>query len=342
MADTSIATGSALTQKLWDKAVIFEAMKYLYFKRFSGPGMNNIFEEKDDLSKKKGDRITYQLFMKLANAPSLSGSTLELNEEALVPYSDTVTVELMRNGVRLDGELTEQRVVFNLQETARQALAIWLAETIDSYCFRFLWGDTTLTFGETAQAPEATAIVYAGDATSTSDIDASDTYDLTLMDACKEKAITRDPMVRPLNVDGDEVYINILHPFQITDIRSNTAAGQWQDYQKYAAAQDGQKNPIFTGANAMYNGVLIHSHRNIHTVTNWGAGSNVNGAEGLFCGKQTGCIAWAKKPFWRQKLFDYQDKAGFACGAILGINKTIFNSLDYAVFVVRSAAVAHS
>src|SRR3990167_4030922 len=304
MADTSIATGSALTQKLWDKAIIFEAMKYLYFKRFSGPGMNNIFEEKDDLSKKKGDRITYQLFMKLANAPSLSGSTLELNEEALVPYSDTVTM--------------------------------------DSYCFRFLWGDTTLTFGETAQAPEATAIVYAGDATSTSDIDASDTYDLTLMDACKEKAITRDPMVRPLNVDGDEVYINILHPFQITDIRSNTAAGQWQDYQKYAAAQDGQKNPIFTGANAMYNGVLIHSHRNIRTVTNWGAGSNVNGAEGLFCGKQTGCIAWAKKPFWRQKLFDYQDKAGFACGAILGINKTIFNSLDYAVFVVRSAAVAHS
>ena len=342
MADTSIATGSALTQKLWDKAIIFEAMKYLYFKRFTGPNINNVFEEKEDLSKKKGDRITYQLFMKLDNAPVLSGSTLEGSEEALVPYSDTVTVQLMRNAVRLEGELTEQRVVFNLQEVARQALAIWLAETIDSYCFRFLWGDTSLTFGETAVTPEATAIVYAGDATSTGDIDASDTYDLTLIDACKEKAITRDPMVRPLNIDGDEVYVNLLHPYQITDMRDNDATGQWQDFQKHAAAHDGQKNPIFIGPNAMYNGVLIHSHRNIRTVTNWGAGSNVNGAEGLFCGKQTGCIAWAKKPFWRQKLFDYQDKAGFACGAILGINKTIFNSLDYAVFVVRSAAVAHS
>ena len=38
---------------------------------------------------------------------------------------------------------------------------------------------------------------------------------------------------------------------------------------------------VQTCALPIYNGVLIHSHRNIRTVTNWGAGSNVNGAEGL-------------------------------------------------------------
>jgi N4-gp56 family major capsid protein len=317
-------------------------MLYLYTKRFMGDGPNNIFEVREDLAKEKGDKITYQLMMKLSGTGVSADSPLEASEEALTFYNDTVTIQQLRNAVRLDGKVTEQRVVFNLQNQARIALGMWMAEKLDSYNFRFQWGDTSLTHGETPDAPEATAIVYGGDATSTADVDASDTFDLTLIDACKEKALTRSPELRPLNIDGDEYFVIVLHPYQITDLRTNTGTGQWQDMQKAAMAYDGQKNPVFTGANAIHNGVLIHSHKNCNTETTWGAGGDVNGAEALFWGAQAGCYAWGLYPFWKQKLFDFDNQVAFATGAIWGTNRSRFNSLDYATFVVRTAAASHS
>jgi hypothetical protein len=40
-----------------------------------------------------------------------------------------------------------------------------------------------------------------------------------------------------------------LHPYQVTDLRSNVSTGQWLDIQKAAmAGADSTKSPIYTGA----------------------------------------------------------------------------------------------
>jgi hypothetical protein len=47
-------------------------------------GTNSIVHVKNDLTKSKGDRITYGIRMRLSGAGVTSGQTLEGNEESLV------------------------------------------------------------------------------------------------------------------------------------------------------------------------------------------------------------------------------------------------------------------
>ena len=342
MADWSIATGNAATRKLWSFRTIIEMEKYFFWLRFMGTGPNNIIQVEEQLMKEQGDRITFYLFMKLTGAGVSGDTAVEDAEEAPTPYTDTVTVDQLRHGVRLAGRATEQRVAFKMRPLSVTLLSIWMAEKLDSYIFRFMWGDTTLTHGETGVAPEATSIVYGGDATSTATVDVSDVFDITLLDAAKEKAKTRSPKVRPVIINGQEYFVTVLHPYQMTDLQTNTAAGQWADIQKQLILKEGLKAPIFTGAAGVYKGMVLFEHDNINTATTWGAGSNVNGAEALFLGAQAGCFAWAQKPHWEEEVFDYKNKTGYSVGAMFGVTKTIFNSLDYASFLMRTAAASHS
>ena len=342
MANWAFTSAHAATRKIWSYNTIIEMEKYLFWLRFMGPGPNNIIQVEEQLMKERGDRITFYLAMKLTGAGVSGDTAVEDAEEQPNFYTDTVTIDQLRHGIRLAGRVTEQRIAIKLRPLSVTLLAIWMAEKLDSYTFRFMWGDATLTHGETGVAPEATSIIYGGDATSTATVDASDVFDITMLDAAKEKAKTRSPKFRPVIINGQEFSAAVLHPYQMTDFQTNTAAGQWMDIQKQLILKEGLKAPIFTGAAGVYKGVILFEHDNINTATTWGAGSNVNGAEALFLGAQAGCFAWAEKPHWEEEVFDYRNKTGFSVGAMFGVTKTIFNSLDYAVFVMRTAAASHS
>jgi len=85
---------------------------------------------------------------------------------------------------------------------------------------------------------------------------------LGLIDKMKEMAITATPLVRPISVKqhGGEIgdyyesvqqgkYICYLHPFQVTDLRTNTSTGQWLDIQKAVVTGDGAKgSSLYVGA----------------------------------------------------------------------------------------------
>jgi hypothetical protein len=45
---------------------------------------------------------------------------------------------------------------------------------------------------------------------------------------------------------------------------------------------------------------------------------------------------------WYEEIDDYGNEKGISCGAIFGINKSVFNSKDFAVISIDSYAVAHS
>jgi N4-gp56 family major capsid protein len=149
-------------------------------------------------------------------------------------------------------------------------------------------------------------------------------------------------------VNGEKKYIMLLHPYQVTDLRTNMSTGQWTDIQKAAAAAQGQGNPLFTGAIGEYRGVIMHSHRNVIRFSDYGVGTNLAAARSLFLGAQAAAIAFGNgggetvaRYSWKEKLFDYGNQLGVAAGSIFGIKKSVYNSKDFGVFACDTYAAAH-
>ncbi len=315
-----------------------------------GTDSNSIIQIKEDTSKGPGDRVRCGLRMLLSGDGIEGDATLEGNEEALTVYTDDLVINQLRHAVRSEGKMSEQRIPFSVREEARLGLQDWFADRIDTAAMNQLGGntgqsDTRYTGHNTVTTFSSTRAVWptaAGDDTE-ADVASETTsavMSLELIDYAVELAHTASPMIRPVKVKGEDYYVLFLHPYQITDLRTNTNSGQWLDIQK-AAMNGGQvtKNPIFTGAHGVYNGVIIHSSTRVPSVT-----SNVY--RGIFCGAQAGVLAFGQgynknTMSWVEELFDYGNQLGVSAGLIWGLKKTIYNSVDYGSIVIPTYAVAH-
>ncbi len=109
---------------------------------------------------------------------------------------------------------------------------------------------------------------------STDEAQNSNTYAFTLglIDGAVEAAKLASPVVRPIKIAGKNHWAMVLHPKQVTSLRTNTNAGQWLDIQK-AAMQGGmiEDNPIATGMLGVYNGVMLYENtrvtQGVHSTT---------------------------------------------------------------------------
>ncbi len=355
MAQTEFGVNHALAVKRWSTSLAVEAQKKMYFAKFIG----SIITKLTDLEKKAGDKITHGLRMKLRGAGVTGDGTLEGNEESLTYYDDALLIDQLRHAVRSKGKASEQRVPYDMRATAREALATWWAERFDELLFVYLSGargvDSTLTLpigftsfaGNSLNAPDAAHIQYANGLTKAT-ITTADIFTLSEIDKLVEKAETVDPMIQPIMVGGEKKYVLLLHPYQVTDMRTNTSSGQWADIQKAAAAAQGQGNPIFTGALGEYRGVVMHSHRNVVRFSDYGAATNLPAARALFLGSQAAAIAFGNgggetvaRYSWVEELFDFKNQLGVAAGSIFGIKKSVFNSKDFGVIALDTYAIAH-
>jgi len=324
-----------------------EALKETYALRFMGSGANALCQIKNEVHE-VGNKVTYGLQMQLAGSGVSGDDTLEGQEEGLVLYNDSLTVNQLRHAVRSAGKMSEQRVPFSVRAEARDGLADWWADKIDTAFFNQLAGydpsDVRLSGLNSVTSPSTNRkIIYDQNGTTHSteaSLDASDTFNLQLIDWAVEKAETATPLIRPVRYMGERYYCMFLHPFQVTSLRTNTNTGQWQDIQK-AAMQGGQvsKNPIFTGALGVYNNVILHKSTRVPTPS-----SNVYRA--VFAGAQSAGIAFGRETTnantfsWAEELFDYGNQLGVAAGAIWGLKKCIFNSEDYGTIVVSTYGAA--
>jgi N4-gp56 family major capsid protein len=354
MALTEFGTGHALAVQRWSTSLAVEAEKKMYFGKYIG----SVITKLTDLEANAGFKITHGLRMKLRGAGVTGDGTLEGNEEALSYYSDYIYIDQLRHAVRSKGKASEQRVPYGMRATAREALATWWAERFDELLFVYLSGargvDSTLTLpltftgfaGNGINTPDAAHNLFAGGLTKAT-LTATDVLTLSAIDSLVEAAETVDPMIQPIMVGGEKRYVLLIHPYQATDLRTNTNTGQWLDIQKAAAAAQGSGNPIFTGALGMYNGVVIHVHRNVIRFSDLGSGA-VKGARALFMGAQAGALAFGNgggqtvaRYSWKEELFDYGNQLGVAAGSIFGVKKTVFNSKDFGVIAFDTAADAH-
>lgn len=376
MAVTSYGTNDPLATKLWAKTLNVEVLKATWASKFMGEGSDNVIQIRDDTSKSAGDKITYGLRMQLSGLGVIGDGTLEGNEESLTTYSDSIIINQLRHAVRSAGRMSQQRVPFSVRQEALSGLKDWWTNRFDlgfmnQICCNTAEANYVATAGTQntgLQAPftlvstnGSADVHYMSMNTTTSGdeaITSANTMTLTMADRMVERATgslglgtanTGFAPVRPVKVGGSEWYVWFLHPYQITDIRTNTSTGQWLDIQK-AAMTGGEvsDNPIFTGALGAYNNVLLHKDQRVTTgVSSSSATTAVTTVRrSVFCGAQAATLAFGResgkeKYTWVEELFDYENQLGVSAGLIYGMKSTQFNSSVFGLFVGSSYAAQH-
>lgn len=351
MAATAYGTNSPLAVKVWAKKLYREALKSTWYAKFMGETTDSLLQVKNELSSGAGDRITVGLRMQLTGDGVQGDGTLEGNEEALQTYSDNLFIDQLRNAVRSAGRMTDQRIPWSIREEAMAGLRDWWANRFDQSMANQLCGytpqtDTRYTGNQATIAPSSGNILVQGHGTGPeSGITSSDTFNLNLLDRAVATAKTLTPMIRPVKVNGDDMYVALLHPYQVYSLRTNTSTGQWLDIQK-AAMTGGEidDNPIFTGALGVYNNVILFEDTRVSPCVSAGA-AIANTRRAVFCGAQAGTMAFGQKnrdqqADWVEELFDYGNQLGVSAGFIYGLKKTVFNSADFGTIVLSTYAAA--
>ncbi len=370
MAVTSYAVGDALAVKLWQRDLAHEVTKGIEVAPLIGTSASNIVQKKDEL-KDTGDQVTFGLRTHLVGAGKTENETLEGNEESLTTFSDAILVNELDHAVRVKGKDTidAQRVPFDLREEARMALTDWFSERFSLWFFAQLSGYTGLTMtyrgvsttmsakyrgNNTITAPSTNRKLFGGSGLTTDqgvNADSTATFNLNLIDKAKEKAMLANPRIRPIKVDGKDMYVCYLHPTQVYDMRTTTSDGQWFDIQRAAmqGGEDRESNPIFSGALGVYNQVVLRQNEDVCPgVHSTSSAEQTSVRRALFLGAQAGCFAQSSKysknsPYkWVEKLFNYDKELGISVQSLMGLKKTIYNSEDYGVITISTYAVAHT
>lgn len=361
MGTTQFGVNHALSNKLFSKRLLQEALKTCYFSKFMGKGSDSLIQLNPDM-KQVGDKLTYGLRMLLTGDGKQGDDVLEGNEEALTFYSDSILINQLRHATRSSGKMSEQRVPYSIREEGRQALSDWFADRIDISLMNQLTGntnisDTKFTGNNATVAPDSSHWILATGTAGTdaeASLSSASTMSLSLIDKAVVKAKMLSPKIRPLKVNGEEKFVMFIHPYVHYQLRQATSTGQYMDIQK-AAIQGGQisKNPIYTGAIAEYNGVILHETTRVP----WGTQAantthpqcytgTASVARNVFCGAQAAVLCTGRNTSagldatWAEELFDYDNQLGIAASLIFGIKKAIFNSLDFATIAVSTFSPA--
>jgi len=378
------STNTAVQRQLYAKAAYLWATKNSFFSKFvgrqvlnmdalsldksaisKGNGTDTIITLNDSLAKEKGDTVNFNILAPLSGEGVLGDNILEGNEEALTYYAESVTVNQIRNAVRVSG-MSEQRTFKNCMSDAKELLQLWMAEHMEKQTTLALSGLASSCSLFSATAPSsnrklacgvdaATMLTFTNETADSfdSDLDATnEVFGTKVISVAKRKAqecAAGYPKLRPIKFGGKDYYVMLIHPLQAKQLKMETA---WINAQK-DALPEGKDNPIFTGKLGVWDGVVVHEYDRIETRLGDGvgtaattyfesgdaAGNGVYIARSLFLGAQAAVWGVAKKMSFKEKEFDYGNQMGVSVGMIWCPQKVQFNSQDYGTMIVDTAIV---
>jgi len=359
MADSSAATG--LTVQQWDDKFFLEYLQDNPFRGDMGSSELNIIQVKDDLTKKKGDKINFALVNKLTNAAITGSSTLEGNEEDMASRSHQLTVDKRRNGVRTS-EMEEQKSAISLRNAARAVLKDWAMEDTRDQIIAALASINGVAYGSASEAQKDAWLVDNADrvlfgaaiANNTGPGDHSaglvaldntnDKLTSPALSLMKRIALSANPKVRPISVKGqNRRFYKVYCPSRcFRDLLTDSAIQQAQ--REVSLAEE--NNRLFKGGDIVWNGMVITEVDDIAVTTN----GTIDVAPVYLCGAQAVGVGYAKHWKSETETFDYGDKNGVAIDGIYGVEKMTFGSgsgdtddlKDHGVVTGWFAAVADS
>ena len=272
MAETTARAG--LTPQIWDDQYFTEFVRTNRFAKYQGTSELSMIHMKEDLTRKPGDRVTFAAARSLGGGVTGNG-VLEGNESELDTRSLTVAVAPLRNAVMVT-DWDEQKSAIDLRAAARPALKTWSMERWREDIIGALKSVPNaagvMVSWESATAAERNAWLVdntdrvqfgqlVGNASSGVAATALATVDSTndkltaaTLSMAKRRAQTARPRMQPIRINGDEEwYVVFCNPMSFRDLRNDPVITQAQ---RDALAR-GESNPLFTGGDLLWDGMII-------------------------------------------------------------------------------------
>lgn len=347
MTDFVLATPNA--KQVWSNKVTVEYVResgFLPYMSSKGDGIINI---QNELMGTAGNIIHVPLIAKLRGAGVRGGATLVGNEDVMANYSMAINTDVLRNAVSI--KLSDSfKTEMDLIGAATSDLRGWLAETLRT--------DLITAFraipvpGTTGTNPEDSWVAYEsataaqlnsfctanadrvlfgsakGNATGTmstslATIDnTSDKVSAQMISLARKQArgTTKSSLfaIKPYKTkSGQEWYVLFLDSNAFRDAKF--------DPEIYAANKDArprekdyEDNPLFTGGDLIYDGVIIKEIPELPVIAGAGAGGIAVGT-GLLCGVQAVNLGYSMKAKpTRRAETDYEMYSGVGVTEIRG------------------------
>ncbi len=280
MAVTDFGALSEARKRVWS-AELWQAgrdQSFWFSNGFIGKSdsdMNQPIQRVTKLSEtERGLECVMQLVQDMASDGVVGDNELDGNEEAMTNDSQTIRIDQLRHAVKSKGEMAEQATVIRFRVTGKEKLSFWLADKIDELMFLTgsgraytlkLDGSTrsgsqlpSLTFAADVAAASTNRIVYAGSATAENNLTSSDK--MSWQTLVRAKTFAKRKKLRPIRMGGKEYFAVVmsseqrrdlvLDPMYATIVRS--------------AEKVGKDNPLFSGATAVVDGVVIYDHNKVY------------------------------------------------------------------------------
>ena len=334
MALTTAQTG--LTPQQWDDKFFMEYVRESRFKRYMGTDENSIIHLKEDLTKKKGDKVTFAAVNKLTGAGVTGNSTLEGNEEALDSRSMALTVAPLRHAVAVT-DWDDQKSAIDLRNTAKTALKLWAMEKMKNDIILAMSSINGVAYASATEGQKDAWLVDNADrvlfgaaksnnsandhSASLANVDATnDVLSPAAISLMKRIAQTASPAIRPIRLNEDEEWFVLFTGSRAFRDLSQSTVMQQANRDARVRSTD---NPLFTGGSLVWDGVIIREVPEIGVLAGVGA-TAIDVQPAYLCGAQAVGVAWAQRTKTTTDIRDYGFIQGVGLQEMRGIGKLIF------------------
>lgn len=345
MADSTLPAASRVTR--WERKFYTEWIRDNRFSRITGADESAPIQVKEDLTKNVGKTIDLELVNRLTQDQTEGATTLEGNEEEMRIRNFAISVVRNRHAVVHDTE-DEQYSAIDMVEAKNTILKDHALEKTRDRIIKaatsfssdgvthYKWLNSTelAAISETPRdawlANNSDRVLFGAATSNNSSNDHSasllncDTTNDTLVrgtvSLAKRMAKTANPKIRPLRVREDEEWYILLAPSKpFADLAADLATIN------STAMERGKDNPLFTGGDLIWDGVIVKEVPEIPYMGALGA-SSATVAACLLLGAQAVVHAIAKRTKMIENVRDYGAKRGAGYEMIDGIDKIYFGT----------------
>lgn len=342
MAETGLPTNTRVIK--WERSFYREYIRANRFSKMMGSDESSPVQVNEDLARSIGEQVNFELVNRLTGSGTTGTATLEGNEEQMGIRNFRVTVDRTRHAVVHD-RLHEQFSAIDLVTAKRAVLMDWFKENIRDRIITALGsmsinGSTHVAYASADEtsvkdvwlANNADRVMFGANAGSytdhSSDLSQLDTTADIVNEAnlrlLKDMAKAANPKIRPLKImDEEEWYVVVMGSDLFRQAQTALATINREAWIR----AKGDSNPLFTGGDLIYDGMVIKEIPEIGSLAGTpGASGTTAVAPAYLLGAQAIAYAVAQRSRMIENVRDYGAKKGAGVEMVDQIAKFYFGT----------------
>lgn len=329
---------STLTPEIFSAQFFSEYVQANKFSKYMGTDENAIIQLREELLTEAGQTVVFELINELEGDGVTTDSVIG-NEETLVQRSFRVQVNPVRHGV-VSQYHERKKSPIDLMKAKKAALKTWILKKTRTDLINALSSINGVAYTSATEGQKDAWLVDNADrvlfgsvvanhssldhSTSLANIDSvADVMSPEILSLAKRRAVNASPAIRPTMTkdNGEEWYVAFLGSNAFRDFKSSGTITQAQR----EAWTRGEGNPLFTGGNLIWDGVIVVEIPQIQVISGVGA-AGIDVEPCYLVGAQALGIAWALRTEITVDETDHKWKKSVAIAEIRGIAKLLFGS----------------